>query len=91
MDVEIIWDLDDDPNGNVQHIAEHDLTPDEVNEVLQSAVGDAVISRTSGNLITFGWTSTGRHIAVVFENVLDDPKTAYPLTAYEGPPGNGSP
>jgi hypothetical protein len=22
----IIWDLDDDPEGNVQHIAEHDLT-----------------------------------------------------------------
>ena len=26
----IIWDPDDDPNGNVQHIAEHDLSIDDV-------------------------------------------------------------
>jgi hypothetical protein len=26
----IIWDLDDDPDGNVQHIADHDLTKEEV-------------------------------------------------------------
>ena len=26
----IIWDSDDDPDGNVQHIAEHDLTKEEV-------------------------------------------------------------
>ena len=27
-----IWDLDDDPEGNVQHIAERGLTKDEVDE-----------------------------------------------------------
>ena len=26
----VLWDLDDDPDGNVQHIAEHGLTIDEV-------------------------------------------------------------
>ncbi len=30
----VIWDLEDDPEGNVQHIAEHDLTPEEVESVL---------------------------------------------------------
>ena len=30
----VIWDLDDDPDGNVQHIAEHDITKAEVLEVL---------------------------------------------------------
>jgi hypothetical protein len=30
----IIWDLDEDPAGNVQHIAEHDLTKEEVEVVL---------------------------------------------------------
>lgn len=31
------WDDPDDPNGNVKHIARHDVTPQEVEEVLQSA------------------------------------------------------
>jgi hypothetical protein len=30
----VIWDLEDDPQGNIQHIAEHDVTPEEVEEVL---------------------------------------------------------
>ena len=25
--IDAIWDLPDDPDGNVQHIAEHGLTP----------------------------------------------------------------
>ena len=32
--VDVIWDLEDDPDGNVQHIAEHGVTPEEVEEVL---------------------------------------------------------
>ena len=43
----IIWDMDDDPEGNVRHCAEHDVTPEEVEEILQSA-SDADISRSSG-------------------------------------------
>jgi DNA-binding XRE family transcriptional regulator len=31
----IIWDVDDDPDGNVQHIAEHDLTKEEVEDALR--------------------------------------------------------
>jgi len=26
----VLWDLDDDPAGNIQHIAEHGLTIEEV-------------------------------------------------------------
>ncbi len=33
MMVQVIWDLEDDLQGNFQHIAEHDVTPDEVEEV----------------------------------------------------------
>jgi hypothetical protein len=29
----VIWDLEDDPRGNIQHLAEHDVTPEEVEEV----------------------------------------------------------
>ena len=28
--VSILWDLDDEPDGNVQHVAEHGLTKEEV-------------------------------------------------------------
>ncbi len=34
----------------------------------------------------FGWTSTGRHLAVVYELVDDDPLTLRPVTAYDVPP-----
>jgi hypothetical protein len=33
----IIWDLEDDPDGNVQPCAEHGVTKEEVEEVLESA------------------------------------------------------
>jgi hypothetical protein len=29
-DMRFIWDLEEDPEGNIQHIAEHGITPDEV-------------------------------------------------------------
>jgi hypothetical protein len=43
----IIWDLDDDPEGNVQHCALHGVTKEEVEEVLENAT-DADVSRSSG-------------------------------------------
>ena len=75
-----IGDLDDDPEGNVQHIAEHDVTKEEVDEVLENPTGIET-SRTSGRPIAFGEISTGRLIAVVFEEIDED--TVYPVTAYE--------
>ena len=44
------------------------------------------MSRTSGLPTAFGWTSTGRHLAVVFEVVDDDPLTLRPVTVYDAPP-----
>ena len=32
--VEVIWDDEDQPDGNVQHIAEHGLTIEDVEQVL---------------------------------------------------------
>jgi hypothetical protein len=82
-DVSVLWDLEDDPDGNVQHIAENDLTVEEVEDVLLAPDNDVHVSRTTGRPITFGWTSTGRHIAVVWETVVDDPRTIRVRTAYE--------
>jgi hypothetical protein len=80
--VQVIWDLRDDPQGNLQHIAEHDVTPEEVEEVLENRWNEAVASASSGNPIAFGWTSTGKYLAVVFEKIEVDPPMAYPITAY---------
>lgn len=85
-DVRIIWDLEDDVDGNVRHIAEHGLTPAEIDEVLTNPHNPTSESESSGEPVTFGWTSTGRHIVVVWEHVLDDPWTIRPVTAYEVPP-----
>lgn len=78
----ILWDLDDDPEGNVWHCAEHGITKEEVEEVLQNAV-DKDNSHSSGRPVVFGDTTTGRHLMVVYEEVDSD--TVYPITAYEVP------
>jgi len=78
----IVWDLDDDPEGNVQHCSEHGVTKEEVEEVFQNAT-DADTSRSSGRPVVFGDTGAGRHLMVVYERI--DADTVYPVTAYEVP------
>jgi uncharacterized DUF497 family protein len=82
IDVEIIWDLDDDPDGNVQHIAEHGITVEDVQDVLSDPDASEAESWSSGRSIMFGETTDGRYIAVVWELAFDDPRTIYPVTAY---------
>ena len=81
----VIWDLPDDILGNIAHIAQHGLTPDEVEDVLFDPDSDTTTSRSSGENITFGYTAAGRYIAVDWEHVMDDPLTMRPITAYETP------
>ncbi|MBX9628287.1 MAG: hypothetical protein K2X82_31095 [Gemmataceae bacterium] len=82
-DAQIIWDLPDDPDGNYRHIIDgHDVTVEEVEEVLLGRYSDRTSSRSSGYPIAFGWTATGKYIAVVYEEVLDDPLIVRPITAY---------
>jgi hypothetical protein len=85
----IVWDDADDPQGNVQHIlGPGEVTIEEVEEVLNDHRGSVEPSRQSGNPIAIGWTSTGKHIAVVFtfeddpDLVIVRPITAYPVPEY---------
>ena len=78
----IIWDLDDDPDGNVQHCAEHGVTKEEVEDVFQNAI-DFDISRSTSRPVVFGDTRAGRHLMVVYEGI--DADTVYPVTAYDVP------
>ena len=90
--VDFIWDLDDDPDGNYWHICVegHGITRDEVEEVVVENWQTATQSRSSGQPEAFGWTATGKYITVVFERISNNPLTVYPITAYEvPPPGRG--
>jgi uncharacterized DUF497 family protein len=83
----IKWDFPNDPNGNYAHITDgHDVTVDEVEEVLRDPSASRTKSRRPPHRpMAFGWTSTGQYICVVYEVHADGlyPKTAYPVT----PPG----
>jgi len=80
--LQILWDEDDNPDGNVQHIAEHGLTMDDMEFVIENAESESV-SRSSGRPCVFGYTPGGDYIIVIFEQF--DEATIYPVTAYEVP------
>jgi len=66
MNVSIIWDLDDDENGNVVHIAEHGLEKDDIAHVFDYPVGIGT-SDSSRRPMIFGYTVDGRYITVIYE------------------------
>jgi uncharacterized DUF497 family protein len=78
----IIWDDENDPRGNVQHIAEHDLTVDDVEEVLAAPVSEGS-SDSTGFPAVWGYAPDGRFLIVVYESIDDD--TIRVITAYEVP------
>ena len=82
MNVTIIWDDEDDPRGNVAHIAEHGFTVEDVEFVVENATFETV-SKTSGSACVFGYTPAGEHVIVIFGEV--DETTIFPVTCYEVP------
>ena len=82
----VIWDVEYDPRGNVQHIADNDLVPADVTRVLRSPEAKGT-SCSGGMPCVFGHTEDGRYIIVIYEEIDND--TVYPITAYEiDHPGN---
>ncbi len=71
---QVIWDHD--PHGNVRHIAEHGLTPEDV----LFGAHELGTSRSSGLPVALGFTRAGEYLCVVFERVGED--TVYPVTAF---------
>ncbi len=80
--LQIIWDDEDQPGGNVQHIAEHGLTIEDVECVLEDPTAEGM-SGSTDRPCCFGYTPGGDFIIVVYE--LVDEETIYPITAYEVP------
>ena len=85
MNVTIIWDLDDDEEGNVRHIEQHGIDKDDVAHVFDHPVGFDT-SNTSGLPMVFGYTIDDRYIAVIYEQI--DEHRVYAVTAFEMPESN---
>lgn len=72
------WDYFE--GGNVEHIAEHGLTIDDVENAMSDPFEETV-SKSSGLPAIYGPARDGRTIFVVFEEDEDD--FIYVVTAYE--------
>jgi uncharacterized DUF497 family protein len=80
----ITWDDEDNPRGNVQHIAANGLTIDEIEQVLHDPANRPTMSRSTGRPAVFGATATGKDILVVYEVLETEPVIVIrPVTAYE--------
>ena len=64
----------------MEHVAEHGLTPEEVEAVICNPL-EKKISRSSSRPVATGYTADGRLILVVYEEF--DEVTVYPVTAFE--------
>lgn len=88
----IIWDDENDPDGNYQHIVgTGEVTAQEVEQILADHRGGPdAYSDSSGLPIVFGTTADGKRVAVVYEDesdaglVIIRPKTSFPVTDYGG-------
>ena len=78
----ILWDSEDDPEGNVAHIAEHGLSVEDVEAVLAQPDSEGT-SRSLGAPVVWGFTPDDKYIIVVYEQIDED--TIRVTTAYEVP------
>lgn len=81
MDRMFLWV--DDPGGNVEHIAEHGLTPDEVESAFDD-IETETTSRSTGRPAIFGRTFKGDTIFVAYDLETDiaGNEFVYVRTAY---------
>jgi uncharacterized DUF497 family protein len=78
----ILWDDPDDLSGNVQHILEHGLSIEDVEEVLENPASEGT-STSTGRPCAWGYTIEGLYIIVVYDQIDED--TIRVSTAYEVP------
>ncbi|HYT94432.1 MAG TPA: DUF4258 domain-containing protein [Gemmataceae bacterium] len=84
----ILWDAEGDPEGNIEHIAEHDLTVEDVESVLVKPTSEGQ-SNSTGLPAAWGYTLDGRYIIVVYDAIDQD--TIRVVTAYEVPEPKAKP
>jgi hypothetical protein len=80
----IAWDDEDDPRGNVQHIAANGLTIDAIEQVLHDPANRPIVSRSTGHPAVFGATAEDKEVLVVYDLLETRPVVVIrPITAYE--------
>lgn len=72
--------IPDDPSGNVQHVLEHGLSIEDVEEVLENPTSEGT-SASTGRACVWGYTLEGMYIIVVYDQIDED--TIRVRTAYE--------
>lgn len=80
--IHILWDDPSDPHGNVQHLGEHGLGINEVEEVLENPSSEGV-SKSTECPCCWGYTQEGIYLLVVYEII--DEVTLRVVTSYEVP------
>jgi hypothetical protein len=70
----LIWD-----DWNVPHIARHDVTPDEVEEICNGQ--HALREGYAGRIVLIGRTSAGRLISAVLDPDTGEDDVYYPVTS----------
>jgi len=76
--IQIIWW--DEPGGNVEHLFEHGVSPDEAEDVRARYFDDREPSRARPDrFVVQGHTSSGRFLVVVFDYQPDE-EIVIPIT-----------
>ncbi len=73
----------DGEEGNVPHLAEHGVTPEEAAHVVENPVGHA--TNRKGDPIAFGYTPARRHLVVCYWFMDAQRTTVYVETAFDAP------
>ncbi|MEW6173831.1 MAG: BrnT family toxin [Bacillota bacterium] len=60
------WDPEEQPNGNVQHIMKHNVSPEEVEEIFGFPEEVLIRKTCQGYRLAYGRTVAGRYLLVVF-------------------------
>lgn len=82
MGMEVTWS----PSVVAKLAAKHGLTTAEANEVLLNDSLPTTLTHKTRRPCRFGYTSTGKYIIVIWEEIDGNPDALRGVSAYEVPP-----
>lgn len=82
-DIQIVWDLPDEPDSNYRRIVkDRGFTLEDIEAVFLDPDGWDAISPNSLPAV-FGDTPAGRYIRIPYQVLATSPLTVYPVDAFE--------
>ena len=70
----------------IEHLAEHDVTPEEFEQVVNGRESQWGVSRQSGRPLCRGYTDDGRYLICILQWGGQSKNQVQPITAYEPDP-----